>query len=711
MVRRPHLLLVSGALTLLPSGALSQPAPLPTTTLAAEPVAWIATARVAQTLEHLDLRAPASATWRLASQLAPSPALANMLLLQSAAQAILSDTPTLALSGLDAAHPAWRAPIEGAGLLQAQALAALSPERPIDAQATQRALELGPRQDSCDWLIDHLQLAALTASTPALQPHLALMHRHCEGASQRSEADRLGAPVSAQDQLARAEFLRGRVRFFAAIDAWERVPLDKLSPSERCDAHYIAARILMRIKKRRDEADTHDARVIAQCATIAPHAHRSSLYNLGKRSFDRGRFSDAARHFQALLDRHADSRYADDALLFLGRVAIQQGKPEDALDAARRALTLAPDGDTTHELVWDALEPLLRAGKDRAFLDALKTLPLPEHDDEYFSQGRLDYFAARALTRLGDPKAARWRWQQVWARYPLSFYGYLSWLALDDVGARPAPLARPQAQAWPDWLWPAPHDGGEVALLARAGLFSLAASLEHQRQRGRDVAIDDLDRWRLAWLYDRAGRYEVSHNLARRQIKGSPWAAPELGRLTRWQLAWPDPFGALVDASTAQELAQHEGAHLLSALPRAIMREESSFIPEIESYAGALGLMQLMPRTALGHDDDVEGDATPDKLKLPELNIRVGVDHLVYLARRFEGHPVVIAASYNAGGGAARKWLRANPQADIALWVEDIPYLQTRDYTKRVIGSYLAYQWLTGSDSFDTRVGRASPKP
>jgi soluble lytic murein transglycosylase len=138
------------------------------------------------------------------------------------------------------------------------------------------------------------------------------------------------------------------------------------------------------------------------------------------------------------------------------------------------------------------------------------------------------------------------------------------------------------------------------------------------------------------------------------------------------------------------------------------MREESSFIENVESWAGALGLMQLMPATALDHDADIPGKATPEKLKTAAVNVRVGVDHLYALARRFESHPVVMVAAYNAGGGAASSWLDGDE--DIALWVEDIPYDQTRNYTKRVIGSYAAYQWLSGLRELHTRVGDAPPK-
>ncbi|MEZ4460436.1 MAG: transglycosylase SLT domain-containing protein [bacterium] len=169
------------------------------------------------------------------------------------------------------------------------------------------------------------------------------------------------------------------------------------------------------------------------------------------------------------------------------------------------------------------------------------------------------------------------------------------------------------------------------------------------------------------------------------------------------RIAWPNPFGALVASACEAEAAQLGDKILDPALPTAIMREESSFIEDIESYAGALGLMQLMPRTALGHDDDIDGDATPERLKTAQVNVRVGVDHLFWLAKRFNGHPALIAAAYNAGGGAVGKWLNKQPNDDIALFVEDIPPLQTRDYTKRVMGSYAAYQYLAGQ-KLDPRI-------
>jgi soluble lytic murein transglycosylase len=246
----------------------------------------------------------------------------------------------------------------------------------------------------------------------------------------------------------------------------------------------------------------------------------------------------------------------------------------------------------------------------------------------------------------------------------------------------------------------------------------MAAAVERVALRARRDTATARELWRLAYLHHRSGRYEFSHNVARRRISGRPWAHPTRGRLVRWSLAWPAPFFDLVRDAVRAEFRQNNEDRkkddqivVHPALPSAIMREESSFIPAIESYAGALGLMQLMPATARFHDDDIDGEATDEKLRTPETNVRVGVDHLFWLAKLLDNHPVVIAVAYNAGIGNARKWLRRYDHDDIALWVESVPYLQARDYSKRVIGSYAAYQWLFGARDLDPRPAQSPPDP
>jgi len=132
-------------------------------------------------------------------------------------------------------------------------------------------------------------------------------------------------------------------------------------------------------------------------------------------------------------------------------------------------------------------------------------------------------------------------------------------------------------------------------------------------------------------------------------------------------------------------------------LVAAVIREESKFNPRAYSRAGAMGLMQLMPGTArrIGPLAQVklgdEGD-----LFLPEKNIPIGTHYLSRLLRGFDGNIVFSIAAYNAGETAVARWVRRAGGRPLDEFVEEIPYPETRNYTKKVLASYMEYQRLWG---------------
>jgi soluble lytic murein transglycosylase len=134
------------------------------------------------------------------------------------------------------------------------------------------------------------------------------------------------------------------------------------------------------------------------------------------------------------------------------------------------------------------------------------------------------------------------------------------------------------------------------------------------------------------------------------------------------------------------------------ALAYAIMREESGFDPRVVSPASAVGLMQLIVPTAkgMGRPLHLPGDA--ESLKRPEVNVAIGCRYLAVLRQQFADSPLLAIPGYNAGGGAARRWINERPAQDFDLWVERIPYEETRLYTKRVITSMTAYEMLYAPD-------------
>ncbi len=550
-------------------------------------------------------------------------------------------------------------------------------------------LESGPDAELiCAWM-GTLQLTKAA--------NLDLYYAHCTDA-ELSNWPYQHTP-SAQARLMRAHRMHGQVRFNAANAEIEAIDASKLSAEEHCDMEFRKGRTVYRLR-RRDDAEAAYRWVRDNCSAY-PGVHIRALYAIGKRRFEKSDLDASEAAFKALVETYPDRSHADDGWFYLARVARERKDRKAELAALEKILKNYRDGDMLFETVWEVHESIYRADDFKGFVKAIEALDLPDHDNRYYSQGRLEYFLAAALTKMKQPDRAETYLQRAWKMYPFSFYGYLARIRMLETGLTPAPIeVSPDA---PNWKSDGSLNQTASARLLRLGLPELAADASVE------LGDSDGEKWWKAMAHHMAGRYHVSHNIVRRQIPGRPWHQPSETSLVvmtdQWELAWPNPFGDRVKKAVDAEAAQFGTKAVDAALPTAIMREESSFIEDVESYAGALGLMQLMPRTALAHDDDVSGAATPERLKTAEVNVRVGVDHIYWLAKRFDGHPVLMVAAYNAGSGAVGKWLKRQPNDEIALFVEDIPYLQTRDYTKRVIGSYAAYQWMNGNhQDWDRRV-------
>ena len=127
------------------------------------------------------------------------------------------------------------------------------------------------------------------------------------------------------------------------------------------------------------------------------------------------------------------------------------------------------------------------------------------------------------------------------------------------------------------------------------------------------------------------------------------------------------------------------------ALQLAIMREESSFNPRVESVANALGLTQMLVKTAARFSDR---SVSRETLLDPARNVELGSRYLGFLLERYNGMPPLAIASYNGGEGAVDRWLRERGDLELDEFIETIPFDETRNYTKRVLSSFLTYAWL-----------------
>ncbi|MBT8046904.1 MAG: transglycosylase SLT domain-containing protein [Xanthomonadales bacterium] len=156
----------------------------------------------------------------------------------------------------------------------------------------------------------------------------------------------------------------------------------------------------------------------------------------------------------------------------------------------------------------------------------------------------------------------------------------------------------------------------------------------------------------------------------------------------RWyDWRFPLAYTALVEALAGQQ-------NLDPAWVFGLMRSESAMAEDAVSSAGARGLMQVMPATARQvsrrHSLSYTGQ---QQLMRAEDNIRFGTTYLRELMDRFDDNPVLASGAYNAGPNAVERWLNSRQVSDPAIWIETLPYFETRDYIPRVLAFSTLYDW------------------
>jgi soluble lytic murein transglycosylase len=158
------------------------------------------------------------------------------------------------------------------------------------------------------------------------------------------------------------------------------------------------------------------------------------------------------------------------------------------------------------------------------------------------------------------------------------------------------------------------------------------------------------------------------------------------GRLI-WEATYPRAYSPLIE-----DVAENEG--IPASFLRAIAREESSFDPEAVSWAKAYGLVQIIMPTAQRFAGEVGERATPRTLKKPEVNLRIGARYMAWLWSRLSENPALVPSAYNAGERVVRRWLEEDSSRPLDVFIEEIPYDETRRYTRRVLQTYGVYHWL-----------------
>ena len=288
------------------------------------------------------------------------------------------------------------------------------------------------------------------------------------------------------------------------------------------------------------------------------------------------------------------------------------------------------------------------------------------------SVGRAGYWLGRAHEATGDTAAAREAYA-MGARFQSSFYGQL---AAERGGLDTDPHFLGD-ESFPSWR-----------RQEFVGSSVLQAALTLYQAEERDLAerflthmAETLDRDSAGSLGDLA--FDLGdHHIALRIAKRAAQAGHEIMR------AYYPVVPALAEADLSAP----------AALTLSIARRESEFDPVVSSSAGALGLMQVMPRTGRDTAARLEIDFDQGRLLTdPEYNLVLGAGYLDYLTELYGNNPVLIAAAYNAGPSRANAWIERfgdprDARVDVIDWIEAVPFDETRNYIMRVTESLRIYE-------------------
>ncbi|MDJ0750889.1 MAG: transglycosylase SLT domain-containing protein [Woeseiaceae bacterium] len=391
-------------------------------------------------------------------------------------------------------------------------------------------------------------------------------------------------------------------------------------------------------------------------------AHREQLVYATERLTYRDPVA-ASRLWFGMADRY---RFSEAQKLRTARhIALWMAR--DNLPGGYAALTRLPQAAQDEEVMrWRARASLRDTNWHRLLTD-ISLMSNDERDSQEWT-----YWRGYALLKTGQADEGRDVLQTLSA--DRSYYGFL---AADELG---------MPYAFDDT--PLAADAGEMALVAKhPGLV-----------RARELFRVGLDsRGRSEW--DAIVRYFDDGEKLQAALLADQWGwhsraiatAASLGEYDDLAMRYPLPWQQHFETSSS-------AARISATWAYGIARSESLFMRDVRSSAGAVGLMQLMPATGRDVARDIRlpyrGLAT---LTDPISNIRLGTTYLGQMASRYDGNQVLATAAYNAGPHRVDRWLPDQNSEDARVWIENIPFNETRSYVKRVFSAEAIFHWrMTG---------------
>ncbi|MDY7227924.1 transglycosylase SLT domain-containing protein [Hyalangium rubrum] len=559
-------------------------------------------------------------------------------------------------------------------------------------------LELAATQTpSAELLYQRAQARAATGNAEGARADLRAValryatHPYADEALAKLEASKPPARLTLAEHVRRARALQGDGQPERALAELELAEARKLvkTPAAKAEVALVRAQALFS-SKRLEEAE----KSLAEARKGPPSVASDAALVMARRAL-RANDNTRARELFAALDKTWPKESAgDEGAFFAGWLDLQGGNFEEAVKSFALYEQRYPRSRRRDEGMWFRSLALLRLEKYAEAREELGRLVDSFPRSSLVPQAR--YWMARSQ-ELGGTAAdvTAQAYETVISTAPASFYALLANERLRALGRAP-PTAFPEPPR--QMTVTRPPELELAVALSQAGLFPDAAE-EVESRASRIRSAEQALPFVHALL--QLGEYGYAHAVAARHLWGRAFGARAPDALAAF---YPKAFASAVEAAaTRHEVEKH--------LVWAIMRRESAFRPEVASSADARGLMQIIPPTGTAIAERLaEPKPNPAELFAPDLNIRYGAWYLSQLMKRFS-HPVLAAAAYNAGPKAVTKWAKEKGSLPLDLFVEEIPFKETRGYVKQVVADLYLYRSFYGGGAERPPLALTVPTP
>jgi len=467
---------------------------------------------------------------------------------------------------------------------------------------------------------------------------------------------------------------------------------------------------------------------------LAPRGRAASdaLFNSAFASYQMQDYDGAEKTFSMLSTKYGSAKIARDARWHLAWMSYLRGDYETALtrwqsllkERTRRRATRGDSTSPDRIQYWSAMA-MLRLGKESDAVNVLRSL---------LKDPSIDYYAVLAWYRLKSIPSVK----LTEAEARIGFRQNVSEQIIketivaesmappadtddedsngesgdDDAADTTAENAADSAEG--DAAAASPDANAEAVLVEP--VVELGAVRDPALQRRLDrvrllyaIGMNEETRWELQNLdsqvrhpqdrrvmmteLHRMGRWDRSSTLGELAFSGPRLRGGIDGARDLWEFAYPKAWGDYVVPSAKSAGVEEE-------LVWSIMRAESQYRAEARSPVGATGLMQIMPFTGEKVSSQLFGKDRFQAADLqdPEINVRFGARYLQRLVEKFGGSLPLVAAGYNAGPHRVQNWLRGFGALRMDEFIEHIPFVETRNYVKKVSRNYQIYRLLYRDD-------------